>query len=84
MPNPFGPRTTIEFVLPRASRVRLLIADPAGRVVRMLEDRERSAGPHRIEWDGRTDSGTPAPAGVYLYVLDAGEQHEMGKLVRVR
>ena len=28
--------------------------------------------------------GADAPAGSYLYVLHAGDQHEMGKLVRVR
>lgn len=83
-PNPFAARTTIEFVLPRATRVQLLVADPAGRVVRTIEDGARAAGPHRVDWDGRDDRGVAMPAGIYLYVLHAGERHEMGKLVRVR
>jgi hypothetical protein len=53
-------------------------------VIRRFEDSFRAAGPHRVEWDGHDDDGRPAPAGVYLYVLHTGEQHEMGKLVRVR
>jgi photosystem II stability/assembly factor-like uncharacterized protein len=82
-PNPFGPRTTIRFTLRRPGRVQLLIADPSGRVVRTLGEGPRDAGPHVVEWDGRTDRGARAPAGIYLYILHAGEQHEMGKLVRV-
>lgn len=83
-PNPFAARTTIEFTLRAAGRVELFVADPAGRVVRRFERRVRGAGPHRLEWDGLDDAGRPAPPGVYLYVIHAGEQHEMGKLVRVR
>ena len=83
-PNPFGAGTTIRFTLPRAEQVQLLIADPSGRVVRTLERGPRGAGPHEVRWDGRTDRGDPAPTGIYLYVLHAGERHEMGKLVRIR
>ena len=83
-PNPFGPGTTIRFSLERPERVQLLIADPAGRIVRTLGDGVRGAGAHVVEWDGRTDRGARAPAGIYLYVLHAGERHEMGKLVRVQ
>jgi hypothetical protein len=83
-PNPFESNTTIRFTLAKAERVQLFIADPAGRVVRSLEDGMCGAGAHVVEWDGRTDRGPSAPAGIYLYVLHAGEQHEMGKLVRVQ
>lgn len=82
-PNPFVNHTTIRFSLRGPIRVQLFIADPAGRIVRSLEDGPRGAGTHVVEWDGRDDRGTPAPAGIYLYVLHAGDQHEMGKLVRV-
>ena len=83
-PNPFTPRTTIHFTLAQAAEVRLFIADPAGRVVRTLMREQQPAGRHRVEWDGRGDDGRELPAGIYLYALNAGNQHEMGKLVRVR
>src|SRR5262245_24400249 len=83
-PNPFVSRTTIRFTLTRGEHVRLYVTDPAGRVVRTIEEAPRGAGAHVVEWDGRLDGGAPAPPGIYLYVLHAGEQHEMGKLVRVR
>jgi len=83
-PSPFVERTTIRFTLDRPERVELFVADPAGRMVRTLESRTLGAGPHVVEWDGTDRQGSPAPAGIYLYVLHAGEQHRMGKLVRVR
>lgn len=83
-PNPFAARTTIRFTLPQRAHLRLCVADPAGRLVRTLADGPREAGPYVFEWDGRDDRGAETPAGIYLYVLHAGERHEMGKLARVR
>ncbi len=84
LPNPFGPRTTIRFELPAPATVDLFVADPTGRVVRRLLHEPRAAGPHSLEWDGRDDAGREVAAGIYLYVLHAGDRHAMGKLVRVR
>ncbi len=85
LPNPFGPSTTIRYVLAARARVTLLVADPAGRIVRRLAaGSDEDAGAHQVTWDGRDDAGGELPAGIYLYVLHAGDRHEMGKLVRVR
>lgn len=83
-PNPFGPRTTIRYDLKEPARVTLFVADPTGRVVRRLAGGAQDAGSYRLEWDGKDDAGRDVPAGIYLYVLHAGDRHEMGKLVRVR
>jgi photosystem II stability/assembly factor-like uncharacterized protein len=83
-PNPFAPRTTIQYTLAEPGEVNLFVADPTGRVVRTLARERQPAGPRRIEWDGRGDDGRELPSGIYLYVLHAGTQHEMGKLIRVR
>ena len=83
-PNPFTPRTTIRYTLARSSPVELLVADPAGRIVRTLTREFQTAGDHHIAWDGRGDDGRELPSGIYLYILHAGDQHELGKLVRVR
>ena len=48
-------------------------AGPAGRVVRSLESGTMDAGPHAVDWDGTDRRGVRVPAGIYLYVLHAGE-----------
>jgi hypothetical protein len=71
-PNPFGPRTTIAYDLPKPSRVRLMIYDVAGRVVRTLVNDDRPAGSLTAVWDGRDDAGRALPKGVYFYEMRAG------------
>jgi photosystem II stability/assembly factor-like uncharacterized protein len=83
-PNPFTPRTTITYTLAQAASVELFVADPAGRLVRTLVRGHQPAGRQSIQWDGKGDDGRDLPSGIYLYVLHAGAQHEMGKLIRVK
>lgn len=69
VPNPFNPRTSIEFTLEQAGHVGLAVFDLAGRRIATLFAGTLAAGPHAVTWDGRTDSGVPAAAGSYRYVL---------------
>jgi aminopeptidase N len=73
-PNPFNPRTRIEFSLAAPSRARLDILDIQGRRVRTLVDGPRETGPQGAVWDGLDDHGRSLPSGVYLARLAAGGQ----------
>jgi hypothetical protein len=83
-PNPFGASTEIVFRLPQATAVSLDIYDVSGRLVRTLIDRVVAPGEVRAAWDGRTNDGQLANAGVYFYVFQAAEQKETRKLIRFR
>jgi hypothetical protein len=84
-PNPFNPRTTIRYDLPRATRVNLKVHDLAGRVVRVLRERVlQPEGRHEVVWEGRDDAGREVPAGVYLYRLQADGKSASGRMVLVR
>lgn len=50
-PNPFNPSTTIEFSIPRASRVVLSAYDVNGRLVQNISDQVFSAGRHSLNWN---------------------------------
>jgi hypothetical protein len=71
-PNPFSASTAIRFDLPKSSRVRLEVFDVQGRLVKTLAAGVFEAGTFSIDWDRRTDSGTPAKPGLYLYRIEAG------------
>jgi subtilisin family serine protease len=73
-PNPFNPRTAVRIVLPRAERLRVRVHGPGGALVRTLLDGRRTAGAHRVEWDGRDESGRPVASGVYYVVATAGRE----------
>ncbi|WP_456426599.1 FG-GAP-like repeat-containing protein [Rhodocaloribacter sp.] len=71
-PNPFNPTTTITYRLGARTDVMLAVYDVLGRRVRTLATGVRTAGTHRVAWDGRNDAGAAVPSGMYFYRLDAG------------
>jgi hypothetical protein len=81
VPNPFNPRTTITYAVPRRSRVRVGIYDLMGRRVRDLVDGEQAAGHHAVEWDGRDAGGSWVAAGVYLVRVSDGAAAATAKVV---
>jgi hypothetical protein len=72
-PNPFAAPTNIAFRLAEAGPVRVDVYDLLGRRVATLLDDTLPAGPHAVTWDGADGHRGPAPPGVYLYRLTAGE-----------
>ena len=68
-PNPFNPSTEITFALPKGGDVILEVYNIFGQKVRTLIDGPQTAGEHRVIWQGDTDFGLPAAAGLYLYTL---------------
>ena len=83
-PNPFNPRTTLSFLVPARTPVRLAIHDVQGRLVRVLVDEVLPAGQHAVEWDGRDGRGQELATGVYLSRLEAGGEVRSRKLALVK
>jgi acyl-CoA thioesterase I len=71
-PNPFNPATTVAFEIPRPGRVRVVVCDSRGRLVRILASGDFSAGTHRVSWDATDGYGREMPAGLYVARLEAG------------
>ncbi len=66
-PNPFNPRTTIRFSLPRQAEVKLDVYDLQGRHLRQLvAGQQFAAGDHGVAFDGQDDRGRTLGTGVYL------------------
>jgi hypothetical protein len=84
-PNPAvgDGKSVIAFSLPGAAHVSIDLYDLRGARVRRLISETRSAGPGSVAWDGRTDDGRVAAAGVYVMVLRSGGAVERAKLVRL-
>lgn len=85
VPNPFNPRTMIQFTVPAPGAVvSLSVYNVAGRRVTVLVDEERVSGTRTVWWDGRLGGGRPVASGVYFYRLTGGSQTLTRKLVLVR
>ncbi|MCP4290399.1 MAG: T9SS type A sorting domain-containing protein [bacterium] len=80
-PNPFNPRITFSFDLPRRDQARLAIYDLRGRQVNTLIEGNLSEGTHTTSWDGRNEIGQNMPAGVYLAIMESGSYRSSRKIV---
>jgi len=83
-PNPFNPSTTIQYAVPRASSVSLVIYNVLGQHVRTLVDQPQNAGRFTVTWDGRDNSGLGVGSGVYFYRLNAGETSIVKKMLMLK
>jgi hypothetical protein len=84
-PNPFSHLTRIRFGLPAAQGIQLSIFDVQGRRVRTLIDSDRiESGFHTLLWDGKDESGTLVPSGVYWVRLNARGESAGARVVVLR
>ncbi len=83
-PNPFNPSTSIEFSVPKTSRVSLKIYNIMGQETATLVDEIHSAGVYRATWDGTNMNGLPVAAGVYIYRMVAGDFVNTKKMLLVK
>jgi hypothetical protein len=70
-PTPSVGTAQLRFGLPRPARVDLEIFDLQGRRVATLANGERPAGWYTLTWNGGTDGGGRAGAGLYFARLRA-------------
>lgn len=83
-PNPATRKTTIQYGLPKETRVSLGIYDIQGRLVKILVQGVQSAGLHAVQWDGFDEQNHTAGAGVYFFILATEQETTIRKLILVR
>jgi hypothetical protein len=75
-PNPFNPQTTIEFALPEAGHVKLVVLNSVGQEIETLVDREMQPGYHHTVWQASRYT-----SGIYFYRLTANNFSQLKKMV---
>lgn len=83
-PNPFNPSTTIDFQIPKDSRVTITVFNSNGQLIRTLADGNLQAGAHRVQWDGLDDQGNHVAAGIYLCRMKAGDFMDTKRMIMVK
>lgn len=72
LPNPARGVIALDYSSGATGPTELVVTDVAGRIVRRFRLERVEPGAHRLEWDGRDDSGASLPAGVYLVRMSQG------------
>ena len=65
-PNPFNLKTVIDYDVPIASKVKIVIYNQRGQIVRDMLNEKVMPGNYTIDWDGRDNTGHILSSGVYL------------------
>jgi hypothetical protein len=83
-PNPFTGSVALRIAGPRATAARILIFNAAGRLVRTPWKGTLTGRAFTVSWDGRDDSGSEVPAGVYLVRAESASESAVRRLVLIR
>jgi len=83
-PNPFNPTTKIRYDLPEDALVSITIYDIMGRSIRSLVNSQQTAGYRSIQWNATNNLGEPVSAGMYIYMIQAGEFRQVKKMVLLK
>jgi PKD repeat protein len=68
-PNPFNSGTEIKFSINDTGRLKLIIYDINGRIIKELLDNNVSSGNYSLYWDGTNKNSELVPQGTYYYRL---------------
>lgn len=83
-PNPFNPKTTIDFSVEYAAKVDLSIYSLGGKLVRQFQLGALASGNQSIAWEGKDNFGNDVPAGVYIYRLQSESHSEARKMTLLK
>ena len=83
-PNPFNPTTQIKYDLPEDALVNINIYDIMGRSIKTLVNDNQSAGYCSVRWDATNNFGESVSAGMYIYIIQAGEFRSTKKMVLLK
>jgi len=78
-PNPFNPETVISYKLPTVSNVQLKVYNILGQQVSVLVDKRQNAGKYQTSFNAQS-----LPSGTYFYLLQAGRQSIVKKMLLLR
>lgn len=83
-PSPTSGRAQVALRLARSGPLTADVFDARGRLVRRLQQGIMDAGDHVIRWEGDSEGGAPASAGVYWIRVAAEGLQKSVKLIVVR
>ena len=83
-PNPFNPITTLRYSIPENELVNITVYDLKGSIVKTLINSSQSIGYQSVKWNAANDRNEPVSAGLYIYVMQAGDFKQTKKMVLLK
>ncbi len=80
-PNPFNPVTHIQYGLPEASDVKIIIYDIRGREIMTWTESGQKAGWHELIWNGHNKLREQVSSGLFICRMEAGNFVQTRKMI---
>ncbi len=78
-PNPFNPTTIISYDVPVRALVKVDIYNILGQHITTLLNQISDSGTHHLTWNA-----ADSPSGIYFVQMEAGEHHQVKKVVLLK
>lgn len=83
-PNPFNPKTAIEYNLPRKAEVEVTIYNLLGEKVKTLFQGNQNAGKNILNWNGLNYNNQKVQSGIYFCILKSEQKRIIKKLTLIK
>jgi len=83
-PNPFNPRTQIDYSIGNESHVVVAVYNILGQHINTIVAETKAAGEYSTEWDGTDSDGNEVSTGIYFYRIQAGDYTDTRKMLLLR
>jgi hypothetical protein len=83
-PNPFNPLVFIPYSIANRTDVNFRIFNMRGQIVKQISEGSKMPGNYRISWEGKDDSGSVLPNGIYYVIMSAGNSEFVKKAVLLK
>jgi hypothetical protein len=78
-PNPINPTTQIDFAIPKAGNVQIIIYDAIGNEVATLVNKYMPQGKYTVDWNA-----SKLASGIYLYRIQTNDFSMVKKMVLLK
>jgi hypothetical protein len=78
-PNPFNPVTNIEYYIPEAGNVKIVVFDALGREAEIIYQGNQIEGKHIVSWNG-----SQYASGIYFYGIYYNGKSEIRKMILMK
>lgn len=83
-PNPFNSATTINYGIPKDTKVTLKIYNVLGQEIKLLVDKFQTCGNKSVIWYATDNLNNAIPTGVYYYRIQAGGEIQSKKIIYLK
>ena len=83
-PNPFNPSTTIQYEIPKAGDVKVIIYNITGELIKTITDEFQNAGNYKVDWNSKNELGKNVASGIYLFQVKYDNAFLTKKLMLIK